>query len=53
MYFAMLANGIQHAAGGDFTVDRHRDRRSNISVFEQLLVNAWKLFAKMPNELAD
>ncbi len=34
MHFAVLANGIEHAASGDFTVDRHRDRRPDVSILK-------------------
>ena len=54
MHFAVLANGIEHAAGGYFTVDRHCDRRPDVSILvEQLVVDTRETLAEAPDQFAN
>jgi hypothetical protein len=53
MHFAILAYGVQYASSCDFPVDGDRDRRPDVSIFEELSIEAWKALAEMTNHLAN
>ena len=53
MHFAILAYGVQYASSCDFPVDGDRDRRPDVSIFEELSIEAWEALAEMTNHLAN
>jgi hypothetical protein len=52
MDFAVDADVVEHATSRHLTVDRHGDRRPDVSVLDQLICDAGKAFVEVADQLA-
>ena len=52
-HFATLTHPIKYAASTHLTIDRHRDRRLDVAIFDQMIRESGKLAFQIGDELAD